>query len=101
MPPALLALVLVLGVLALVPARRLSRLGWSSGAVATYFLAVWILGAIVALAPGGARILVPLLLLAWIAPFVTWREGLDRLRGRPSDPGLPPRDVTPPEDRVG
>ncbi|HEY7522215.1 MAG TPA: hypothetical protein VH720_00980 [Candidatus Limnocylindrales bacterium] len=92
MPPAILALVLVLGLLALIPTRRLARLGWTSGALAAYFVALWVLGAVAASAPGGARILVPLLLIVWLAPFVTWREGLDRLRDRP------PRNVTPRDD---
>jgi hypothetical protein len=98
MPPGLLALVLVLGVLALVPARRLARLGWSRGSVGTYFLALWAMGFAVATAPGGARILVPLLLVVWIAPFVTWRTAIDRMLGRPP-PHEPPRNVTPPEPR--
>jgi hypothetical protein len=98
MPPGLLLLVLVLGLMALIPTRRLARHGWTPGSLAAYFVAVWILGAVAASAPSGARILVPLLLVAWLAPFVTWREGLDRLRGRttPAEP-LPPRNVTPPD----
>jgi hypothetical protein len=98
MPPGLLALVLVIGLLALIPTRRLARHGWTPGSLAAYFVGLWVLGAVTASAPGGARILVPLLLIAWLAPFVTWREGLDRLRGKstPADPP-PPRNVTPPD----
>jgi hypothetical protein len=99
MPPAILAIVLVLGLLALIPTRRLARLGWSTNTIGGYFLVLWVLGCIAALAPGGGRLLVPVVLIVWIAPFVTWREGLDRLRGRPrDDPGRPPRNVTPPDE---
>lgn len=98
MPPAVLALVLVLGLLALIPTRRLARHGWTAGSLAAYFIALWVLGAVAASAPGGGRILVPLVLVVWLAPFVTWRDGLDRLRGRATPAErVPPRNVTPPD----
>jgi hypothetical protein len=91
MAPGPLALVLVIGLLALVPTRRLHRFGWSAGTVGVYFVALWILG-VVAASGGPGRILVPVLLVAWLAPFVTVRDGLDRLLGRRS---AAPRNVTP------
>jgi hypothetical protein len=93
MPPALLAIVLATGLLALVPTRRVFLAGWSQAAVAAYFLALWVGSAAIALAPGGARFLVPIVLVAYLAPFVTLRAGVDRLLGRPRPPA--PRNVTP------
>jgi hypothetical protein len=101
MPPALLAIVLVTGLLALVPTRRVHLAGWSQAAVGAYFLALWIGAAVIAWAPGTARFLVPIVLVAYLAPFVTLRAGVDRLLGRPRPPA--PRNVTPrdPGDDVG
>lgn len=101
MPPAILALVLILGVLALVPTRRLARLGWSGGSLAAYFLTLWLLGLVAALAGGAARLLVPVLLAVWVAPFLSWRDGLDRVfnRTRHADDQRPIRNVTPPGER--
>lgn len=98
MPPAILALVLVLGVLALVPTRRLARLGWSRGSLAAYYVALWLLGIVAATAGGVGRLLVPVLLVAWLIPFLAWREARDRLLGRSSRDGQRPiRNVTPPD----
>jgi hypothetical protein len=94
MPPALLALVLVTWLLALVPTRRTVLAGWSQAAVAAYFLALWAGSVAIAVAPG-ARFLVPMVLVAYLAPFVTLRAGVDRLLGRPRPPA--PRNVTPPD----
>jgi hypothetical protein len=99
-PPVLLALALLLGLLALVPTRRLARLGWSAGSLGAYFLALWLLALVAAVAGGPARLLVPLLLIAWVAPFVTWRDSLDRFRGRMHEGDERPiRNVTPPDER--
>jgi len=91
--------------LVLVPTRRLQRTGWTRQALTTYFVVIWLLGAAVALAPLPARIVVPILVLAYIAPFLTIRAGLRRLLGRsapppPAEPIRPTvKNVTPPEDR--
>jgi len=71
--PALIALVLLSGLAALAPARRLYAGGWSERAVGTYFLALWVGAVAVVVAPGALRFLVPILVVAWLAPFVTLR----------------------------
>lgn len=98
MTPALIAIVLVTALLVLVPTRRLYLAGWSPTVVAGYFLATWAVAVAVAWAPGRTRFLVPILLVAYLAPFVTLRPGIDRLLGRPPR-GTEPRNVTPPDDR--
>jgi hypothetical protein len=123
MSPTTLALVGLVALLVLIPTRRLQLAGWRRESLTTYYLAVWLLGAVVAAMPAPARFLIPLLLVAYLAPFVTLRDGLDRLLGRPrvdrggagdgDEPvgdgpadgrtaeGRPPiKDVTPPADRA-
>lgn len=129
MSPTTLALVGLVALLVLIPTRRLQLAGWRRESLTTYFVAVWLLGAAVAAMPSPARFLIPLLLVAYLAPFVTLRDGLDRLLGRtggggaggrvadgdggaaaggpggPGGPAGPPadrppmKDVTPPEER--
>jgi hypothetical protein len=120
MSPTTIALVGLVALLVLIPTRRLQLAGWRWESLTTYFLAVWLLGAVVAAIPAPARFLIPLLLVAYLAPFVTLRDGLDRLLGRPRGGGgggggasprtmdgrtaedRPPiKDVTPPGDRDG
>ena len=99
--PWLLALGLVLGLLILIPARRLQLAGLSSGIVAAYVLGLWLLAMFVAIRPIGARILIPILLLAYLAPFVAAPERVGRIltrgRGGPGSDGRPVKDVTPPD----
>jgi hypothetical protein len=107
--PVLLALALVLVVLFLAPTDRLRRAGWPPRALGAYLISMLILGLLVAELPGPARFLVPILILGYLAPFVTARAGLDRLRTA-RRPGVsverpvvkqvhgPSRDV-PPDDR--
>jgi hypothetical protein len=98
-PPQLLALALVLGVLALMPTRRLAQLGWSPGSLAAYYVALWLLAIVAATAGGLGRLLVPLVLVVWLVPFLDWRQGLGRLLGQPPrEPERPIRDVTPPDE---
>lgn len=85
--PALLALVGILFVLLLAPTRRLQLAGWSSRALATYLGSMLLLGFLVAELRGPARFLVPILVIGYLAPFVTLRSGLDRLRGRDGQGG--------------
>lgn len=80
--PALLALVGLLFLLLLAPTRRLQLAGWPSRALATYLGSMLLLGLLVAELRGPARFLVPILVIGYLAPFVTLRSGLDRLRGR-------------------
>lgn len=100
LPPALVAAVLVLALLALVPTRRLFQRGASGVAVAGYFISLWLLGLVILAAPGRARILLPVLLVVGIAPYFHIREGIDRLLGRPPRPPRPPiKNVTPPDEQ--
>src|SRR5687767_8033385 len=81
-------LVAAIGLLVLIPTRRLFTRGWTSGTLAAYFGMVFALGVLIALTRGRVGFLLPILVLAYIAPFVTARDGIRRLRGRTgSDPG--------------
>jgi hypothetical protein len=103
--PWLLALALVLGLLVLIPARRLQLSGLSGRAVGLYALALWLLGMVIAIRPMGMRILVPILIVAYIAPFIAGPDQVRRLLRRPpgDDPiDRPPmKDVTPPSGPDG
>lgn len=106
--PLTLSVAGLVALLVLIPTRRLYLAGWSQGALATYFVSVWLLGTVIGLLPSPARLLVPVLLVAYLAPFVTARSGLARLFGRPpavrtGPPPEPPpiKDVTPPDEREG
>ena len=94
-PPFVIALVLVVGVVALVPARRLFLAGRSTGFIATWFAAVWVLGVIVVLAPGLARLVVPVLVVLYIAPFFSWPAAIARVLSRREAPRPPLKNVTP------
>jgi hypothetical protein len=80
--PGLIALLLILFLVLLAPTDRLRRAGWSPRALGLYLLAMLLIGLLVVELPGPARWLVPILVLGYIAPFVTARAGFDRLRGR-------------------
>jgi hypothetical protein len=107
---ALVALVVAIGLLVLIPTRRLFIAGWSGRALGAYFFGVIALGVIVAELRAPARFLIPLLVIAYIAPFVTARDGVRRLFGRapraaaprvrPAPrPSLPePPVIVPPDD---
>lgn len=109
MSPTTIALIGLVALLVLIPTRRLQLAGWSRQSLTAYFVAVWFLGALVAAVPGPARFLVPILLVAYLAPFVTLRDGLGRLLGRPpaarrgpgerTGEGPPMKNVTPPDER--
>lgn len=112
MSPTTIALIGLVALLILIPTRRLQLAGWRRESLTAYFLTVWLLGVVVAALPSPARFLIPLLLVAYLAPFVTVRDGLARLLGRPrsgrgSDDGAPVeerppiKDVTPPDERGG
>lgn len=98
--PALLALFLVLALLALLPARRLHLAGWSGRGVLVYYLALLALAFAAVELRGLARFLVPILIVAYLAPFVTVDGGLGRLLGTRRAPEFerrpPSKDVTPP-----
>lgn len=108
--PGLILTLLVAGLLALLPVWRLRIAGWSAGALFTAWI-VYGVGILLAVRFAGAfRFMLPILVLAYVAPFVAGPERLSRVLGgrrpkprvvidvtpRPA-PGLPepPKDVTP------
>jgi hypothetical protein len=99
-PPFLLVATLVVGLLALAPTRRLYVAGRSPGVIASYFVGMWVLGVLVALAPRLARLVVPILAVLYIAPFLDWRAGLYRILGRRREVRPPVKNVTP-RDEAG
>lgn len=100
MPPAwLLALGLVLGLIVLIPARRLQLAGLSGRVTGAYAAALWAMGMVVAIRPVGLRFLLPILLISYLAPFVAGPERVARVLARRRLDPPPMKDVTPPEDR--
>ena len=99
----LLALGFALGLLVLIAARRLQAADFTSRTIGLYAVALWAMGMLLAIRPLGARFLVPILLIAYLAPFIGAPEQVRRVlargRGRmPGTPGAPPmKDVTPRE----
>ena len=103
-PPWLLALGLVLGLLVLLPARRLQLAGLAPRTIGLFALTLWALAMLVAMSPGGARVLIPMLLVAYLAPFVAAPDRVGRILRRGggsggSGAGAKPamKNVTPPE----
>lgn len=103
-PPWLLALGLVLGLLVLLPARRLQLAGLAPRTIGLFALTLWALAMLVALNPGGARVLIPILLAAYLAPFVAAPDRVGRILRRGGGSGHAPgserprmKNVTPPE----
>jgi hypothetical protein len=95
MQAALLLTFLVAGLLALLPVWRLHRAGWPRRWLATSWI-VYALGIFVGVRfPGAFRLVLPILVLLYVAPFVAGPERLARvLRGRRPEPGVI-IDVTP------
>jgi len=96
--PWLIALALALGFIVLIPARRLQLAGLSGRVTGAYAAALWLMGMVAAIRPVGLRVLVPILLIAYLAPFVAGPERVARVlsRRRPDSP--PMKNVTPPDD---
>ena len=102
MPPWLLALGLVLALLVLIPARRLQLAGLAPRTIGLYALGLWLLAMLIAIQPGATRILIPILLAAYLAPFVATPDRMRGILGRvwrpPDEPARPPmKNVTPPD----
>jgi hypothetical protein len=98
MPPVLIAVVLLTGLLALLPTMRLARRTTDRAVLTLYLVALWVTLAVVAGVPGARRFAAPLAIALAIAPWITLRSGIDRLLGRSSrDRRPPPRNVTPPD----
>jgi hypothetical protein len=95
MSPVLLLILLIAGLLALLPVWRLRAAGWRT----SWLLAAWLgygLAIFVAIRlPFSVRFLVPILVLAFVAPFVAGPERLNRFAGPRRDPPRPIIDVTP------
>jgi hypothetical protein len=100
--PWFIALALGLGLLILLPARRLQLAGFASRSIGAYALFLWLVAFFVAIRPGATRFLIPILLIAYIAPFVVAPERVARVlrirRGRRDPPTPPIKNVTPPPD---
>jgi hypothetical protein len=95
MSPGLVLLVIVVGLVAMLPVWRLRLAGWPARWLFTAWL-LYSLGIILAIRfAAGFRFLLPILVLAFVAPFVAGPERLTRvLRGRrPEGPVV--IDVTP------
>ncbi len=84
-PPLLLAAFLAAGALALVPVARLRAAGWPGSFVAGYWAMLVALALLLVVARVGFRIVLPLLIVCYVAPIVVLR--LRRRRGTV----LPPR----------
>ena len=108
MPAVALYLVLFLAAAIVIafPVRRLRLDGHSRGALIGYTILLLALAVGVTELRPFARFLLPALGIAYIAPFITWPAGLERLFGRRApavsvtraEPRVipPPRNVTPP-----
>jgi hypothetical protein len=96
LPPALIGLAVLVALVALLPARRLQLAGLAPRLIAGYVAVLWIGGMVTGLAPGPARWLFPILLIAWLGPFVVAPDRLNRVlrRGGPGSGMI--KDVTPP-----
>jgi hypothetical protein len=105
--PALLAIGLLLGLVVLLPARRLQLAGISSRWIGIYATCLWALGFFLAIRPVAIRFLLPILLIAYLAPFVVAPGRISsaierRRRGGRGDPPPPPiKNVTPPDGPTG
>jgi hypothetical protein len=115
--PALLLIGLALGFLVLLPARRLQLAGFRGRSLGIYAAGLWALAFFVAIRPVAGRFMVPILLIAYLAPFVVAPGRLARIvargrgrggrsgggAGRPGgDLSRPPvKNVTPPEGPPG
>ena len=95
MSAALVLLVIVACLVAMLPVWRLRLAGWP----ARWLFAAWLvytIGILLAVRfAGGFRFLLPILVLAYVAPFVAGPERLARVLGgrRPEEPSV--IDVTP------
>jgi hypothetical protein len=111
--PGLLLIGLALGLIILLPARRLQLAGFSGRAIGLYAVCLWGPAFFLAVRPFAARFLVPILLVAYLAPFVVppgrlsgiVSRGRGRGRGGPGAAGDPPKpqikNVTPPDQGMG
>ena len=94
--PLLLVIVLVAALVALIPVWRLRIAGWPP----RWLVLAWLLYAasifLAVRAPLATRFLLPILVLAYVAPFIAGPERLTRVLRGPGEPARPVIDVTPP-----
>jgi len=100
--PEYLALGLVLVLLVLVPARRLQLAGFGARTIGAYAASLWLLALVIAIRPGVLRILIPILLVAYLAPFIASPQALDRIvrRGGRGGGGAPKAPASAPTDPI-
>jgi len=95
MSPLLLLIALVAGLLALLPVWRLHQAGWPARTLLTAWVVYWVAIFVGMRFPGPFRLLLPVLFVAYVAPFVAGPERLARVvRKRGPEPGVM-IDVTP------
>jgi hypothetical protein len=96
---------LALALIVLLPARRLHLAGFRSRTVGLYAACLCALAFALAIRPAATRFLVPILVIAYIAPFVVGPDRLARIvrRGSRGGPPAPPplKNVTPPDPPPG
>jgi hypothetical protein len=85
--PLLIGTFLVAGALALLPVARLRAAGWPTSFLAAYWVALVALGLLLVVARAGFRILVPLLVVGYVAPIVIVRVRRRGRRGEILPPG--------------
>ena len=94
--PLLLVIVLVAALVGLIPVWRLRIAGWPP----RWLVLAWVLYAasifLAVRAPLATRFLLPILVLAYVAPFIAGPERLTRVLRGPGEPARPVIDVTPP-----
>ncbi len=104
--PALLGIAILIALVVLLPARRLQLAGMSRRIIALYAISLWALAMFLAIRPVLTRVLVPILLVLYLAPFVTAPDRVAgivrRTRRRDDDLPRPPiKNVTPPDGPTG
>ncbi|HEY2887153.1 MAG TPA: hypothetical protein VGM28_01960 [Candidatus Limnocylindrales bacterium] len=94
MAPALLLSLLVASLVALLPVWRLHVAGWPTRWLATAWV-LYSIGILVAIRFPVVRLVIPIVVVAFIAPFIAGPERVTRLlQGRPTAPAVV-IDVTP------
>ncbi len=95
MSPVILLAFLIAGLLALIPVWRLHVAGWPARSLFTAWV-VYAVGIFAAVRfPGPIRYLIPILVLAYVAPFVAGPERLSRVLNARREPRGVVINVTP------
>jgi hypothetical protein len=96
MGPVLLLIVLVAALLGLIPVWRLRIAGWPTRWLVLAWVAYTASIFLAIRAPLVTRFLLPILVLAYVAPFIAGPDRLSRVLRRRPEPPRPIIDVTPP-----